>query len=161
MACRKEDLVRRLQQPDAWLAELDQRIERVVWRNSLPSRDKNMPMKVFQQSHVELETDSGGNLVARAQRGEEAAFTALFDAYKRRVYGFCLRMTGSPQDAEKLTEEAFLGVFRKISTFRGESAFSAWLQRLAVKVVLMHLRKKRVQEVPLAQRRSHELWPQR
>ena len=98
----------------------------------------------------------GPSLAARAQRGEGAAFTALFDAYNRRVYGFCLRMTGSPQDAEKLIEEAFLGVFRKISTFCSESAFSTRLQRLAVKVVLMHLRKKRVHEVPLA--RNKELW---
>lgn len=107
-------------------------------------------MKVFHQSHVELKTASGGNLVARAQRGEEAAFAALFDAYKHRVYGFCLRMTGSPQVAEDLTEEAYLGIFRKIFTFRDESAFSTWLQRVVVKTVLMHLRKKRVQEVPLA-----------
>lgn len=76
--------------------------------------------------------------------GEEAAFTALFDAYKRRVYGLCLRMTGSP-------EEASLRVFRKISTFRGESVFSTWLQWLAVNVILSHLRKKRLQETPLEQ----------
>ena len=94
----------------------------------------------------------GDNLVARAQRGEEAAFAALFDAYKHRVYGLCLRMTGSPQVAEDLTEEAFLGVFRKISTFHGEPAFFTRLQRLAVKAVLMHLRKNRLQEVPLAQK---------
>jgi len=129
--------------------------EQVVWRSSLPGEDKNMAMKVFHKSHVELETASGGNLVARAQRGEEAAFTALFDAYKRRVYGLCARTTGSPQKAEDLTEEAFLRVFRKISTFRGESAFSTWLQRLAVNVVLMHLRKKRLQEVPL-ERVAHQ-----
>ena len=57
-------------------------------------------------------------------------------------------MTGSPQVAEYLTGEAFLRFFRKVSTFRDESAFSTWLQRVAVKTVLMHLRKKRVQEVP-------------
>ncbi len=113
-------------------------------------------MKVFHESHVELETPSGGNLVARAQRGEEAAFTALLDAYKRRVYGLCLRMTGSPREAEDLTGEAFLWVFRKISTFRGEPAFSTCLQRLAVNVVLMHLCKERLQEVPL-ERVAH-LW---
>jgi RNA polymerase sigma-70 factor (ECF subfamily) len=64
-------------------------------------------------------------------------------------------MTGSPQEAEDLTEEAFLRVFQKISTFRGESAFSTWLQRLAVNVVLMHLRKKRLQEVRL-ERVAHQ-----
>ncbi len=80
--------------------------------------------------------------------GGAAAFAVLFEAYKRHVYGLCLRITGSPQEAEDLTQEAFLRVFRKISTFRGESAFSTWLQRLALNVVLMHLRKKRLQEVP-------------
>ncbi len=117
----------------------------------------NLALRVFHKSHVALETASVGNLVARAQRGEEAAFTALFDAYKRSVYGLCLRMTGSPREAEDFTEEAFLRVFRKISTFRGESAFSTWLQRLAVKVLLMHLRKKRLQEVPL-ERLAHLWW---
>jgi len=88
-------------------------------------------------------------LIARAQRGEEAAFEALFNAHKRRVYSLCLRMTGAPTEAEDLAQEAFLQLFRKISTFRGESAFTTWLHRLVVNVVLMHLRKKGIQQVSL------------
>lgn len=88
-------------------------------------------------------------LIARAQQGDEAAFTALFEAHKRRVYSLCLRMTGDTAEAEDLTQEAFLQLFRKISTFRGESAFSTWLHRLVVNVVLMHLRKKGLQVVSL------------
>ena len=88
-------------------------------------------------------------LVARAQRGNEEAFAALFEMHKRRVYSLCLRMTGNTAEAEDLTQEAFLQLFRKISTFRGESAFSTWLHRLAVNVVLMHLRKKGLQQVSL------------
>jgi RNA polymerase sigma-70 factor (ECF subfamily) len=88
-------------------------------------------------------------LIARAQRGEEEAFAALFEAHKRRVYSLCLRMTGNTAEAEDLAQEAFLQLFRKISTFRGESAFSTWLHRLAVNVVLMHLRKKGLQQVSL------------
>jgi RNA polymerase sigma-70 factor (ECF subfamily) len=88
-------------------------------------------------------------LIARAQSGDEAAFEALFDAHKRRVYSLCLRMTSNTAEAEDLTQEAFLQLFRKISTFRGESAFSTWLHRLAVNVVLMHLRKKGLQQVSL------------
>ncbi len=88
-------------------------------------------------------------LIARAQQGEEEAFTALFEAHKRRVYSLCLRMTGNTAEAEDLAQEAFLQLFRKISTFRGESAFSTWLHRLAVNVVLMHLRKKGLQQVSL------------
>jgi RNA polymerase sigma-70 factor (ECF subfamily) len=87
--------------------------------------------------------------IARAQQGDEAAFEALFNAHKRRVYSLCLRMTGNTAEAEDLTQEAFLQLFRKISTFRGESAFTTWLHRLVVNVVLMHLRKKGLQQVSL------------
>ncbi len=88
-------------------------------------------------------------LIARAQRGDEAAFSALYETHKRRVYSLCLRMTGNTAEAEDLSQEAFMQLFRKISTFRGESAFSTWLHRLAVNVVLMHLRKKGLQQVSL------------
>jgi RNA polymerase sigma-70 factor, ECF subfamily len=89
------------------------------------------------------------DLVARAQQGEEGAFTSLFLAHKRSVYSVCLRMTHSPADAEDLTQEAFLQVFRKLATFRGESTFSTWLHRVTVNLVLMHLRKKRLPQVSL------------
>jgi RNA polymerase sigma-70 factor (ECF subfamily) len=92
---------------------------------------------------------SDAELIARAQRGDEDAFAALFDAHKRRVYSLCLRMTGDTAEAEDLAQEAFLQLFRKIATFRGESAFSTWLHRLVVNVVLMHLRKKGLQQVSL------------
>ena len=92
---------------------------------------------------------SDAQLIARAQRGDEEAFAALFEAHKRRVYSLCLRMTGNTAEAEDLTQEAFLQLYRKISTFRGESAFSTWLHRLAVNVVLMHLRKKGLQQISL------------
>ena len=58
-------------------------------------------------------------------------------------------MTGNTAEAEDLTQEAFLQLYRKIATFRGESAFSTWLHRLAVNVVLMHLRKKNLATVSL------------
>jgi RNA polymerase sigma-70 factor, ECF subfamily len=61
----------------------------------------------------------------------------------------CLRMTGNTASAEDLTQEAFLQLFRKIGTFRGESAFSTWLHRMAVNVVLMQLRKKNLPVVPI------------
>lgn len=92
---------------------------------------------------------SEAQLIARAQQGDEGAFAALFEAHKRRVYSLCLRMTGDTAEAEDLSQEAFLQLFRKIATFRGESAFSTWLHRLVVNVVLMHLRKKGLQQVSL------------
>ena len=80
--------------------------------------------------------------VRLAQAGDAAAFEFLYGLHGRRVYALCLRMVGNPSDAEDLTQEAFLQLFRKIGTFRGESAFSTWLHRMTVNVVLMRLRKK-------------------
>jgi RNA polymerase sigma-70 factor (ECF subfamily) len=77
-----------------------------------------------------------------AQAGDATAFEHLYQLHSRRVYALCLRMVGNPSDAEDLMQEAFLQLFRKIGTFRGESAFSTWLHRMTVNVVLMRLRKK-------------------
>jgi RNA polymerase sigma-70 factor, ECF subfamily len=77
-----------------------------------------------------------------AQGGDAPAFEFLYQLHGRRVYALCLRMVNNPSDAEDLMQEAFLQLFRKIGTFRGESAFSTWLHRMTVNVVLMRLRKK-------------------
>jgi RNA polymerase sigma-70 factor, ECF subfamily len=89
------------------------------------------------------------DLIERAKLGDAQAFQALYDKHKRRVYSLCLRMTANTAEAEDLTQEAFLQLYRKIATFRGESAFSTWLHRLSVNVVLMHLRKKSLPVVSL------------
>jgi RNA polymerase sigma-70 factor (ECF subfamily) len=81
-------------------------------------------------------------LIRRAQAGDQQAFTLLYTSNKRRIYSLCLRMVHNVEDAEDLMQEAFLQVYRKLNTFRGESAFSTWLHRVAVNVVLMSLRKK-------------------
>ncbi len=77
-----------------------------------------------------------------AQQGDAAAFEQIYRAHSRRVYALCLRMIGNPAEAEEFTQDAFLQLFRKIHTFRGDSAFSTWLHRLTVNIVLMKLRKK-------------------
>ena len=87
--------------------------------------------------------------IDRAKQGDAEAFEVLYNLHKRRVYSLCLRMTTNTAEAEDLTQEAFLQLFRKIGTFRGESAFSTWLHRMAVNVVLMRLRKKGLPIVPL------------
>ena len=84
-----------------------------------------------------------------AQRGDAEAFERLYHLHSRRVYSLCLRMVGNPASAEDLAQEAFLQLFRKIQTFRGESAFSTWLHRLTVNVVLMRLRRRNVMETSL------------
>jgi RNA polymerase sigma-70 factor (ECF subfamily) len=87
--------------------------------------------------------------IALAAQGDHECFKALYNRHKRRVYGLCLRMIGNTETAEDLTQEAFLLLHRKIGTFRGDSAFSTWLHRLTVNIVLMHVRKKRTSEISL------------
>ena len=87
--------------------------------------------------------------IRRAQRGDPEAFERIYQLHSRRVYSLCLRMVGNTAEAEDLVQEAFLQLFRKIHTFRGESAFSTWLHRLTVNVVLMRLRKKTLPETSL------------
>ena len=92
---------------------------------------------------------SEAEAIDKAKQGDAEAFEVLYNLHKRRVYSLCLRMTANAAEAEDLTQEAFLQLFRKIATFRGESAFSTWLHRMAVNVVLMQLRKKGLPVVPL------------
>ena len=86
------------------------------------------------------DTNRDTDLVARAQGGDEQAFAALFEGHRRRVYALCLQMTGDPANADDLTQDAFIQAFRKLATFRGDSAFSTWLYRIAINTVLMSLR---------------------
>jgi len=85
--------------------------------------------------------------IARARRGDAGAFEYLYKAHCRHVYSVCLRMIKNPAEAEDLTQQTFLQVFRKIGTFRGESGFSTWLHRVTVNIVLMHLRRRKQTEV--------------
>jgi RNA polymerase sigma-70 factor, ECF subfamily len=100
--------------------------------------------------------DTDLELVKRAQRGDAEAFAALFHAHKARVYSICVRMTNNTAQAEDLTQDAFLQVFRKLSTFKGNSALSTWLYRIAVNTVLMHFRKKALKQVSLDEPSSHD-----
>jgi RNA polymerase sigma-70 factor (ECF subfamily) len=106
-------------------------------------------------------TTSEAQLVARAQQGDEGAFRSLFGLYNRRVYSLCLRMTRSAVEAEDLTQDALLLFFRKLPTFRGESTLATWLHRMVMNVVLMHLRKKRLLQVPLDEVEPGENVPKR
>lgn len=97
---------------------------------------------------MKIETNSSDRhqadleLVQRAREGDADAFASLFNAHKSKIYSLCLRMTCNTAEAEDLTQDAFLQAFRKLGTFRGDSALSTWLYRVAVNTVLMHLRKK-------------------
>lgn len=80
------------------------------------------------------------SLVARAAAGDVGAFEELYRGHVGRAYALCLRMTGDAHLAEELVQESFVRAWQKLRTFRGEAAFSTWLHRLTVNVVLAHLR---------------------
>ena len=83
-------------------------------------------------------------LAKRAAEGDMGAFEDLYQRHHRRVYSICLRMLQSPSEAEDLTQDVFIQLYRKIGSFRGDSAFTTWLHRMAVNQVLMHFRKRTV-----------------
>ncbi len=82
--------------------------------------------------------------VQLAAEGDIAAFEELYRSHHRRVFNHVLRMTRNVSEAEDLTQDVFIQLYRKLKTFRGESAFTTWLHRLTVNVVLMHFRKTAV-----------------
>ena len=91
----------------------------------------------------ELASDSDSALAIAAGRGDMHAFEKLYERHNRRVYALCLRMTKNVAEAEDLAQEAFIQLFRKIGSFRGDSAFTTWLHRLVVNQVLMYFRQRR------------------
>jgi RNA polymerase sigma-70 factor, ECF subfamily len=92
---------------------------------------------------------SEAEAIEGARLGDAECFSVLYNLHKRRVYSLCFRMVADVGAAEDLAQEAFLQLYRKLASFRGEAAFSTWLHRLTVNVVLMHLRKRIPQEVSL------------
>lgn len=101
------------------------------------------------QIQPELPELNDADVVRLAQHGDAAAFERIYQLHRRKVYSLCLRMTGDRTEAEDLTQDVFLQLLRKIDTFRGESAFSTWLHRMSVNIVLMRFRKKPKAETPL------------
>jgi RNA polymerase sigma-70 factor (ECF subfamily) len=136
---------------------------KTIYRNSRPARQagrrceaRRAPAQPTRASSTPqtgkaLKPDAASlkETIRLAQQGDEAAFEIIYQMHSRRVFALCLRMVGDPVEAEDLTQEAFLQLFRKIHTFRGESAFSSWLHRLTANIVLMRFRKKRLVAVSL------------
>jgi RNA polymerase sigma-70 factor (ECF subfamily) len=96
-------------------------------------------------------------VLKQAQAGDEKAFSALYEHHRTRVYRICLRMVKNEALAEDMTQETFLQVFRKLRTFRQESAFTTWLYRVAANTVFMYLRKKRPPLVSLEEVQQLEM----
>jgi RNA polymerase sigma-70 factor, ECF subfamily len=97
-------------------------------------------MSASGQAEIPEMTDE--SVVRMAQQGDVAAFERIYQLHSRKVYTLCLRMVSDRSEAEDLTQDVFLQLFRKINTFRGESAFSTWLHRMSVNIVLLRFRKK-------------------
>ncbi|MGD8440800.1 MAG: RNA polymerase sigma factor [Holophagae bacterium] len=87
-----------------------------------------------------VDNASSARLAERSAAGDLSAFEALYHQHLGRVFALCLRMCGNRSEAEELTQEAFIRAWRKLPSFRGESAFSTWMHRLTVNVVLGHKR---------------------
>jgi len=90
-------------------------------------------------------------VIRMAQRGDEGAFERLYRLHSARVYALCMRMLRNPDEAEDSTQEVFLHVYRKIQGFRGASAFSTWLHRVAVNTVLMRIRGSKMAKAALVE----------
>jgi len=89
---------------------------------------------------VEMREDEA---IQRAKLGDEDACEALYREFKPVILSLCLRMTSNAADAEDVTQDVFLQIFRNLSSFRGEAKLSTWLHRITVNCTLMHLRKRK------------------
>ena len=134
---------RRRQSPDHFRPSESQACDGVstcwaVAPSKLKYHEKRGPMSTARAlSSTPLE------LIQRAQNGDLEAFSSLYDATRRRVFSLCLRMVHNYETAEDLTQETFVLAFTRLKTFRGDSAFTTWLHRIAVNVILMFFRKNR------------------
>jgi RNA polymerase sigma-70 factor, ECF subfamily len=96
------------------------------------------------QRQVELETQSQhDDLIKKAQSGDHAAFGQLYLLFKKRVHSICFRIVKNNDEADDLTQDAFINAFKHINSFRQDSRFSTWITRIAINVCLMHLRKNK------------------
>jgi RNA polymerase sigma-70 factor (ECF subfamily) len=107
------------------------------------------PLQAGAGPHTAARRSTEAEAVRLAQQGDAMAFATLYGLHSRRVFAVCRRMSGNQEEAADLTQEVFLLVFRKISSFRGNSAFSTWLHRVTTNTVLMRLRRKELALVSL------------
>jgi RNA polymerase sigma-70 factor (ECF subfamily) len=114
-----------------------------VWQDTEQEKtDKKEFIKAKQTINVSSAKDF--ELTQAAAAGNMVAFEEVYQRHHRRVYSICLRMLQNATEAEDLTQDVFIQLYRKIGSFRGDSAFTTWLHRLTVNQVLMHFRKRNV-----------------
>jgi len=103
----------------------------------------NKNKNVFQAKKNDESGSIDWELVQRCRKGERKAQYELYQLYKDRVFNIAYRMANSQQDAEDITQMAFVRVFQKIDSFRGDSAFSSWVYRLTVNICINHFRREK------------------
>jgi len=113
-----------------------------VWQNAAIKTGTKESVETSET--VDASSSSDLVLTQQAANGVMPAFEELYNRHHRRVYSLCLRMLQNTAEAEDLTQEVFIQLYRKIGSFRGDSAFTTWLHRLTVNQVLMHFRKRTV-----------------
>lgn len=94
------------------------------------------------QPQIDREAGGGDDLVRRAAQGDIEAYEMIYRQHVGRVHALCLRMSRDRSEADELTQETFVRVWERLASFRGESAFSTWLHRVTVNVVIAELRRR-------------------
>ena len=113
-----------------------------IWQDKTAENSETEMVEVKQLENVGKANDFA--LAQAAAQGDMVAFEELYQRHHRRVYSICLRMLQNASEAEDLTQDVFIQLYRKIGSFRGDSAFTTWLHRMTVNQVLMHFRKRTV-----------------
>jgi RNA polymerase sigma-70 factor, ECF subfamily len=112
------------------------------WNRSAADLRQTKPGLWQTESRTRLDADT--QLVERCMNGEDTAWEDLVKAHTRRVYSICYRFTGSDTEAQDLTQEVFLRIFRNLKSFRaGEGSFQVWLGRLTRNLLIDHYRRTR------------------
>jgi RNA polymerase sigma-70 factor, ECF subfamily len=121
------------------------RLSYPVWQNLEEAKtEKKGFLEADEHQIDDVSSAADFQLTQAAAKGDMAAFEEIYNRHHRRVYSICLRMLQNATEAEDLTQDVFIQLYRKIGSFRGDSAFTTWLHRLTVNQVLMHFRKRNV-----------------
>jgi RNA polymerase sigma-70 factor (ECF subfamily) len=114
-----------------------------VWQNA-PAADAGISELVAAEPLADASSSTDIVLAQAAASGNMPAFEELYNRHHRRVYSLCLRMLQNTAEAEDLTQEVFIQLYRKIGSFRGDWAFTTWIHRLTFNLVLINFRKRTV-----------------
>src|SRR6266511_3359185 len=92
-----------------------------------------------------MDRDQDRQLITRLQAGDESAVQELAERYTPRIYQLALRHMKNREDAEEVTQDVLIKVYRKVGSFRGDSALSSWIYRITFNAAMSRLRTARYQ----------------